>query len=425
MQDASVIEALAYLKSVSIEHPKLAAVVDIVKSQFSATPHSRIIVFTHYRDTSQLVYSHLVDVDNVHPVRFIGQAGRGDDKGLTQKEQMQILKDFEDGRYNVLIATSVAEEGLDIPSTDLVVFYEPVPSEIRTIQRRGRTARKMPGKALILITKGTPDEGYYWAARRKERMMHSELDILRTALKKHGETSTELHDTIFEGANQRKLEDYTKNDQIHIVVDHRESRSTVMRYLVNKDVLVEQQQLGVGDYVVSSRIGVERKNVDDYLQSLLDGKLFVQMRHLRDAYPRPILIVEGDGLLTKRNISQNAIFGSIASIITDYGIPLITTKSAHETADFLRILARREQEKGVRAVAIRGEKTAMSLTEQQRFLVEGLPHVSSVIAKRLLIHFGTIRSLASASIKDLCAVKGVGKGIAEEIIRVFREEFRE
>ena len=76
-------------------------------------------------------------------------------------------------------------------------------------------------------------------------------------------------------------------------------------------------------------------------------------------------------------------------------------------------------------MAIRGEKTAMSLTEQQRFLVEGLPHVSAVIAKRLLIHFGNIRSLTSASIKDLCAVKGVGKGIAEEIIRVFREEFRE
>jgi Fanconi anemia group M protein len=284
----------------------------------------------------------------------------------------------------------------------------------------------MPGKAIILIAKGTPDEGYYWAARRKERLMRSELDVLRKSLQKHLEgSSNELYEDIIDDSPQRKLEDYTKHDQIQIIVDNRESRSTVMRYLVNQEVIVEQQQLDVGDYIVSSRIGVERKNVDDYLQSLLDGKLFVQMRQLRDAYPRPILIVEGEGLLTKRNISQNAIFGSIASIINDYGIPLITTKTAHETADFLRILARREQEKGERAVAIRGEKTAMSLTEQQRFLVEGLPHVSSIIAKRLLSHFGNIRSLAGASAEELCAVKGVGKGIAEDIIRVFREEFKE
>lgn len=426
MQDASVIEAIAYLRSVESEHPKLQAVVDIVKKQIQTSFASRIIVFTHYRDTSQLVFNHLEQLDAIHPVRFIGQAGKGSDKGLSQKEQIQILKDFRAGIYNVLIATSVAEEGLDIPSTDLVVFYEPVPSEIRTIQRRGRTARKMPGKAIILITKGTPDEGYYWASRRKERLMRSELDVLRRQLRKHIETSTsELYESTKENVNQRKLEDYTPSDLIHIIVDNRESRSTVMRYLANKEVVVEQQQLSVGDYIVSSRIGIERKEVDDFLQSLLDGKLFMQMRQLRDAYPRPLLIIEGDGLLTKRNISQNAIFGSIASIITDYGIPLITTKSAHETADFLQILARREQTKGDRAVAIRGEKTAMSLMEQQRFLVEGLPHVSSVIAKRLLAHFGNIRSLAGASAEELCAVKGVGKNIAEDIIRVFREEFRD
>jgi Fanconi anemia group M protein len=426
MQDASVIEAFAYLKTVSFEHPKLAAVVDAVKKQLYTSSKSRIIVFTHYRDTSQLVFSQLKDVMGVSPVRFIGQAGKGIDKGLTQKEQIEILKDFKAGKYNVLIATSVAEEGLDIPSTDLVVFYEPVPSEIRTIQRRGRTARKMPGKAIILITKGTPDEGYYWAARRKERLMRSELDILRNELRKHQENSPiETYESMIEPVNQRKLEDYSNKNQIHIIVDHRESRSTVLRYLANNEVVVEQQQLAVGDYIVSSRIGVERKHVDDFLQSLLDGKLFNQMRHLRDAYSRPLLIVEGEGLLTKRNISQNAIFGSIASIITDYGIPLITTRSPHETADFLRILARREQNKGDRVVALRGEKTAMSLVEQQRFLVEGLPHVSSVIANRLLSHFGNIRSLAGASVQELCDVKGVGKNIAEDIIQVFREEFRE
>ena len=65
------------------------------------------------------------------------------------------------GQYQVLISTSVAEEGIDIPSVDLVILYEPVPSEIRMIQRRGRTGRKNKGKMIVLITKGTRDESYY------------------------------------------------------------------------------------------------------------------------------------------------------------------------------------------------------------------------------------------------------------------------
>ncbi|MBU0497141.1 MAG: DEAD/DEAH box helicase [Candidatus Thermoplasmatota archaeon] len=424
MTDPVVLYAIASLKLIKSEHPKLDAVTEIVKYQLTHNAQSKIIVFTHYRDTSQFVHDRLTNLSHVHPVRFVGQAGKGVDKGMTQKEQLRILQEFKEGGYNVLIATSVAEEGLDIPSTDLVVFYEPVPSEIRTIQRRGRTARKMPGKVIILITKGTPDEGYYWASRRKERTMRGELEILRSALKKHTATTADVYSSLEPSKNQRKLDEYTEAEATKIIVDHRESRSTVMRYLAHQKVTVEQQQLDVGDYVLSSRIGVERKTVDDFLQSLLDGKLFTQMRNLRDAYSRPLLIVEGEGILTKRNISQNAIFGSMSSIIIDYGIPVITTRTAHETADFLRVIAHREQHKGDKAVVLRGEKTAMSLQEQQRFLVEGLPHVSAVLAQRLLTHFGTIQVLTSATEAELCEVQGIGKNIAADIFRVFREEFQ-
>jgi Fanconi anemia group M protein len=77
----------------------------------------------------------------------------------------------------------VAEEGLDVPQVDLVVFYEPVPSEIRTIQRRGRTGRRYEGRVAVLVTRDTRDEAYLYSARRKERKMHAELDRLRKALK--------------------------------------------------------------------------------------------------------------------------------------------------------------------------------------------------------------------------------------------------
>lgn len=423
LKDSNVLEALAYAKSLDIEHPKIPEIVKIVKEQFNIKKDSKIIIFTHYRDTSLYVLEQLDLIDNVRPVRFVGQAGKGEDKGLTQKEQIEIISKFKDDVFNVLIATSVAEEGLDIPSTDLVVFYEPVPSEIRTIQRRGRTARKMPGKVIILITKGTPDVGYYWSSRRKERMMRSELEVLRSSLNKKFEDAKSFYEGMIIKDNQKKLDEYSTTKNIKIIVDNREYRSNVIRFLSGKDVEIESQQLDVGDYVLSSRIGVERKKIGDFLNSLIEGKLFFQMRKLRDAYSRPVLILEGEGLLTKRNISHNAIFGSLVSIIVDFGIPIITTKSAHETADLLYVMANREQKEDNRAVAIRGEKWSMSTTEQQQFIMEGLPNVSAVLAKRLLQNFGSIKAVVNASEEELCTVQGIGKNIAAEIVKILNSEY--
>jgi ERCC4-type nuclease len=136
-----------------------------------------------------------------------------------------------------------------------------------------------------------------------------------------------------------------------------------------------------------------------------------------------LLLIVGEGLLTKRNISHNAIFGSFGAIIVDFGIPIITTHTPQETADFLSILAQREQKEGDRAVAIRGEKTAHTIAEHQQFLVEGLPNISAVLAKRLLQHFGSIRSLANASEEDLCQVTGIGKNIATDILKILNAEY--
>jgi len=429
MSDNDIMEAAAYAKSLDIEHPKVEEIAKIVRQQLSEKPGSKIIIFTHYRDTSSHITKTLENVENAKPVRFIGQAVKENDKGLTQKQQAEIIKKFRKDTYNVLIATSVAEEGLDIPSTDLVVFYEPVPSEIRLIQRRGRTARKMPGKVLILITKGTPDEGYYWSAKRKEKRMRSELELLRTKLTKQLKNPNSFESMYEkEKANQKTLGDYNKKnneDLLKIIVDHREYRSNVVKNLSVKGVTIEPQQLDTGDYVLSSRIGVERKNVDDFLESLIEGKLFKQVSQLRDAYSRPVLILEGENLFTKRNINHNAIYGSLASISVDYGIPILTTKNPMDTADLLKVIAKREQKDENKSVAVRGFKPQMSLRERQQFLIEGLPNVSAVIAKRLLNHFGSIRGIANAGEKELTQVKGVGKSIASEIINVLNSDYLE
>jgi len=423
LKDNNVLDAIAYAKSIEIEHPKIPEIVKIVKKQIENKKDSNIIVFTHYRDTSIYVLQQLSKIENVRPVRFIGQAGKGEDKGLTQKEQIEIIEKFKERKFNVLIATSVAEEGLDIPSTDLVVFFEPVPSEIRSIQRRGRTGRKMPGKVIILITKGTSDVGYYWSSRKKERNMRYELELLRSSLSKQIKDAKSFYENIEKTNGQRKLDEYSVKEKIKIIIDTREYRSNVTRYLSNKEIEIESKQLDVGDYIVSSRIGIERKKVEDYLNTLIEKKLFLQLRKLRDAYSRPVLILEGEGLLKKRNISHNAIFGSLVSTIVDYGIPIITTKSPQETADLLFIMANREQKQGNKAVSIRGEKWSMSTPEQQQFIIEGLPNISAVLAKRLLQSFGSVKAIFNATEEELCEVHGIGKNIAAEIVKLLNDEY--
>lgn len=427
MNDPLVSEALAYLKMLSIEHPKIQHVIDTVQDQFQKKPDSRVIVFTHYRDTALQVEEALKGKKLVKSVRFIGQAARGEEKGLSQKEQAEILKRFREGVFNTLIATSVAEEGIDIPSTDMVVFYEPIPSEIRTIQRRGRTARQRAGRVVILIAKNTPDEGYYWSSLKKEKRMRRELEYLRNEIKKRinqgcvsPQPTMQRQMRLVDFQNERRLD-----ESFSVIVDHREYRSQVVRRLTERGVYVKPQQLPVGDYVLSSRVGVERKNVDDFLGSLVSGKLFRQMMKLRDAYARPVLVVEGRNLFTKRNISQTAIFGCFVSIIVDYGIPIITTNDARETAELLAVMAKREQTGEKKEVALRGEKQGMALHERQQFIVEGLSNISGVLAKRLLQHFKTIRNIANAAEEELFQVPGIGKVAAKEIVEIFTKPYLE
>ncbi|OPX65408.1 MAG: ATP-dependent RNA helicase DbpA [Methanomassiliicoccales archaeon PtaB.Bin215] len=128
--------------------------------------------------------------------KLVGQSDRKGEKGLRQKEQVGVLQRFRDGEFNVLVATSVGEEGLDVASTDLVVFYEPVPSEIRSIQRRGRTGRSRAGNVVILITRGTRDEAYYYSSLNKEKAMRRRLETMKDELGGSTETKKKGQKTL-------------------------------------------------------------------------------------------------------------------------------------------------------------------------------------------------------------------------------------
>jgi len=140
------------------------------------------IIFTQYRDTAR----HIVDIlnsNNITASRFVGQAKKEGDIGMKQEEQAQMLEAFRRGEFSVLVATSIAEEGLDIPEVDLVIFYEPIPSEIRYIQRRGRTGRRSSGSVIILAAKDTIDERHLNASKRRIEKMNQTLSTIESVLK--------------------------------------------------------------------------------------------------------------------------------------------------------------------------------------------------------------------------------------------------
>jgi len=175
--------SLAQLINKDIEHPKINRILEIVREEFSYAESPKILIFTQFRDTASLMVNKLNLEQKIKASLFIGQASNARTKGLSQKEQKSILEQFRHGTINVLCATSIGEEGLDIPEVDAVIFYEPIPSAIRKIQRAGRTARHAPGKLFILVTKDTKDEINHYASSARERKMYKTIGLVKQELK--------------------------------------------------------------------------------------------------------------------------------------------------------------------------------------------------------------------------------------------------
>ena len=186
LRDIRIRELRTNLAEMDEIHSKIGAVRRMVRERIKRDSKSRIIVFANYRDTIASLETSLEGLKGITPIRFVGQSSRGSRKGLSGREQVRRLDEFRNGNANVLLATSIGEEGLDIPSADLVIFYEPVSSEIRTIQRRGRTGRKRLGEVIVLIAEGTRDEGAKAAAlRREENMLRAVHRVSRSLPRTH------------------------------------------------------------------------------------------------------------------------------------------------------------------------------------------------------------------------------------------------
>jgi ERCC4-related helicase/biotin operon repressor len=158
----------------TVDHSKVDALASTLEAHFTEKPEDRVLVFANIRATAEVLVDRLRD-RGYRAALFIGRAEGKHGPRMSQDEQMKTLKAFREGVYNVLVATSVGEEGLDIPECGLVVFYEPAVSGIRYIQRRGRTGRKLPGKAVILVTDKTVDEYYFREGYRRAKRINKIL----------------------------------------------------------------------------------------------------------------------------------------------------------------------------------------------------------------------------------------------------------
>lgn len=367
------------------EHPKLDVLVHLLKSQPLPT-----IVFANYRDQVDYIVARL-KAEGITASRFIGQKN-----GMTQKKQKETVQEFRNGVHTVLVSTSVGEEGIDLPSVETLIFYEPVSSAVRYIQRRGRLRKG--GKVFIMITRGTREEGYYYAARAKEKKMVALLKKIKPRVSKV----------------QKTLETFGDDDR-YIVVDDREI--SLVKYLSNPKV----QRIGVGDFILSDRVAVERKTARDFVSSIIDGRLFEQASQLKEAYERPVIFVEGYNLFSHRNIHPNAIRGALASIAIDWEIPILFTKNAKETAALLEVISKREWEGG-RKPHIKVPKAA-TLKDHQELVVSMLPGINAILAKRLLVVFGSPINIFNAPLYDLMQVEGIGEKKASEIKKVLESKY--
>jgi ERCC4-related helicase len=346
-------------------HPKLEALKNVVLQQLALKPDSRIIVFTNYRDTAEIVRNTLNMLQDVRAEKFVGQAKKDGEKGLSQKEQVNLVSDFVNGTYNVLVATSVAEEGLDIPATDMVVFYEPIPSEIRSIQREGRTGRRRAGRVVVLITKGTRDEAYSLSSSRKKRIMSAEMKRL---------------------SSNRTF----PAERVEVAAESGPEASTEALHSLKTDQATTYAQLET--------------------QCSFHA-------------------VENDAIPTKIHSHHKTSEGTVGTIPEECQKTLLDFDSTEKNAvdKLIRVVAdqgefkhgdaitEREQTDKMRTPAVHGKKILITLREQQENVIAAIPSVGPVTARALLEFFGSLEAIFFAPIQELTKVRGVGPQTARAI----------
>ena len=409
-------------------HPKIDVMLKTIKETLKKNKHCKIIIFTQYRDTAQLILES-IEKENINGKIFVGQQKKKG-TGLSQKEQKRVIEDFRNNLFNVLVSTSIGEEGLDIPEVDLVLFYEPIPSIIRHIQRRGRTGRHKEGRVIILYTKKSIDEAYRWTVYHKYKEMFRSIHKLANEMKiknKEEEKNTKglldfIEDIPEINKKEGSLMESVPSENIDIIIDYREKNSSVVKNLLKKNLRIKFENLPVGDFVIGPVV-IELKTIPDFVASIIDNRLIDQLSRLIKE-EKPILLIQGEeDLYSVRKVKESSINGMLSSIAIDYGIPILWTKNPTETASLLEAIVNRFKNRPTNYNL--HPRKPIKTKELQEYVVSSLPGIGSMLAKRLLKRFKTIKGILEADIKELQEIEGIGKLKAVKIKEVLESEWKE
>lgn len=208
--------------------------------------------------------------------------------------------------------------------------------------------------------------------------------------------------------------------KVLIFVDSRED--SILDYFKQYDCLIQRKMLLIGDFIVSDRVVIEKKTVKDFISSIMDKRLFSQLKSMKDNFEKPLLVIEGEESLYGM-LSPNIIRGALAAVTVDLGIPVLWTRDLADTAGLIYWIAKREQIDEKREVSFRNKKCPETVKERQEYLVASLPDISLVRSKELLKHFKSPKNIFNASERELQEVKGIGKKIAERAKKVIDENY--
>jgi DNA excision repair protein ERCC-4 len=216
---------------------------------------------------------------------------------------------------------------------------------------------------------------------------------------------------------------------IRIVVDEREKNSQIPHLLKIMGVFVDYEQLKVGDYIVSSETAIERKTIHDLINSIYDGRLFIQCSELINHYSKPFIIIEGN--ITDLDNREKMDFDSklivdkiriaydtLIKIALDFRIPILYTPSIYYTAELLIHLASNPLKNKDDGPLLKKIKKSNPFYIQQLYVLTSLPGIGPKLATRLLEKFHSPNNVLNASIADLARVPGLGNMRAEKIRRL-------
>lgn len=423
----------------------------LVREVTDILPDGQAMVFVDNRDTiSWLVDFFNSELDGVSAQKLVGKSSSANGDGMSKSEQREVIQEFEDGEFDVLLATRVGEEGLDLPSVDLVVFFEPAPRGIRDVQRSGRTGRHDTGEVVIFIAKDTKDVPMYYKSQNQIESMQQSMEELQNveeileeeqeqqSLDDFGESEDDVSAEDIESEIEEvevveedldlDEEDTWGGENDVIVTDSRESQSKIIRNLdlEEDNVTINFETLSVADYIVGPGVAVERKSISDLRSTITgdDRDLFQQIFDMTNNFDTGILLIEGSLEEMYSSLRKETMIG-LQAALTMLDVEIVHTTGEEETRKYLVSLASRlqEDETGGEQIRTHAKKSQMDPNEEQVYVISSMKGIGKQKAERLLEEFNTIQNVFTASKDELLEVEGIGKGNADRIIEFSQRKY--